>query len=153
MVQVTWPRWLPCPYMVKTLKKSSSPEPKGLWPWNLVYVCRTGARVLPSMFKWWPSVAHDLLYGKVRFGPLCFCLRKGKTMDISETIVIHWPWTKVTQIQHFQTCFSEKLLGWLKPNFANWSQISCGSSMGWGNESLFKWSRSHGQDGHYAHIW
>ena len=27
MSWVTWPTWLPCPYMVKTLKKSSSPEP------------------------------------------------------------------------------------------------------------------------------
>ena len=29
--------------------------------------------------------------------------------------VIHWPWSKVTRIQHFQTSFPEKLLGWLKP--------------------------------------
>ena len=36
-VWVTWPRWPPCPYMVKTLQKSSSLEPKGLWPWNLVW--------------------------------------------------------------------------------------------------------------------
>ena len=35
MVLVTWPRWPPCPYMVKTLKKSS-PEPEGQWPWDLV---------------------------------------------------------------------------------------------------------------------
>ena len=28
-VWVTWPRWPPRPYMVKTLQKSSSPEPKG----------------------------------------------------------------------------------------------------------------------------
>ena len=34
--------------------------------------------------------------------------------------VIHWPWSKVTRIQHFQTSFPEKLLGWLKPNFM-WS--------------------------------
>ena len=27
MFLVTWPRWPPCPYMVKTLLKSSSPEP------------------------------------------------------------------------------------------------------------------------------
>ena len=35
MVLVTWSRWPPCPYMVKTLKKSS-PEPEGWWPWDLV---------------------------------------------------------------------------------------------------------------------
>ena len=34
---VTWPRWRPCPYMVKTLKKFSSLEPLGRFPRNLVY--------------------------------------------------------------------------------------------------------------------
>ena len=37
MVLVTWPRWPPRPYMVKTLQKSSSPEPEGRWPWDLIY--------------------------------------------------------------------------------------------------------------------
>ena len=46
------------------------------------------ARVLPSLFKWWPWVDHDLFYGKVKFGPLCFCMGKGKTMDFSEIIVV-----------------------------------------------------------------
>ena len=36
---------------------------------------------------------------------------------------------------------------------AYWSQISCGASMGWGNESLHMGSRSHDQDGRHAHIW
>ena len=38
-------------------------------------------------------------------------------------------------------------------HWANWTQISYGDSLGWGNESLFKWSWSHDQDGHHAHIW
>ena len=25
-------------------------------------------------------------YGKVKFGPLCFCMEKGKTRDFSETV-------------------------------------------------------------------
>ena len=36
MVLVTWPRLPPHPYMVITLQKSSSPEPEGWWPWDLV---------------------------------------------------------------------------------------------------------------------
>ena len=36
MMVVTLPRWPPCPYMVKTLQKSSAPEPVDLFPWNLV---------------------------------------------------------------------------------------------------------------------
>ena len=34
-VWVTWSRWPPRPYVVKTLQKSS-PEPKGQWPCGLV---------------------------------------------------------------------------------------------------------------------
>ena len=41
----------------------------------------------------------------------------------------------------------------LQNRWADWSQISCGASMGWGNESLFPGSRSHDQDGRHAHIW
>ena len=36
---------------------------------------------------------------------------------------------------------------------ANQSQILCGASLGRGDESLYKWSRSHDQDGRHAHIW
>ena len=36
-VMVTWPIWPPCPYIVKTFKESSLPEPTDQWPWNLVY--------------------------------------------------------------------------------------------------------------------
>ena len=48
------------------------------------------------------------------------------TIWISKVKVIHWPWSKVTQIQHFQTSFPEKLLGWLKPNFM-WSLSGMGA--------------------------
>ena len=37
--------------------------------------------------------------------------------------------------------------------WANWTHISYGDSLGWGYESLFKWSWSHDQDGRHAHIW
>ena len=35
MMLVAWPRWLPSPYMVKTLQKSSSPESVDQFPRNL----------------------------------------------------------------------------------------------------------------------
>ena len=41
----------------------------------------------------------------------------------------------------------------LRNRLANQSQILCGASLGRGNESLYKWSRSHDQDGCHAHIW
>ena len=37
-------------------------------------------------------------------------------------------------------------------SLANQAQILCGASLGKGNESLYKWSRSHDQDGRHAHI-
>ena len=56
MVLVTWPRWLPCPYMVKTLWKSSSPEPEGWWPWDLVCSIEDvgPAKFVQMMILGWP---------------------------------------------------------------------------------------------------
>ena len=73
-VQVTWPRWPLRPYMVKTLKNLLLQNQKDddLESW---YVA-SGAPVLPSLFKWWPWVDLNLFYGKVKFGPLCFCMGK-----------------------------------------------------------------------------
>ena len=47
MVLITWPRWPPRPYMVKTLQISSSPEPGGQWPWDVL--CSIGG-VRPTKF-------------------------------------------------------------------------------------------------------
>ena len=74
-VQVTLPRWPPpCPCIVKTLKNLLLQNQKAddLETWYAA----SGARVLPSLFKWWPWVDLDLFYGKVKFGPLCFCMGK-----------------------------------------------------------------------------
>ena len=87
MVQVTWPRWPPCPYMVKTFKNLLLQNQKSydLETWHVAL----GTQALQSLYKWWPWVDLDLFYGKVKFGPLCFVWEKGKTMDFSETIVIY----------------------------------------------------------------
>ena len=47
MMLVTWPRWPPRPYMVKTLQNHSSPEPAGRFPRHLV--CSIGDSS-PSQF-------------------------------------------------------------------------------------------------------
>ena len=41
--------------------------------WNAA----SGARVLPTVFKWWRWVDLDLFYGNINFGPLCFFIGKG----------------------------------------------------------------------------
>ena len=48
------------------------------------------------------------------------------------------------------TMFNHLLL-WNR--FANQSQIVYGASLGRGNESLYKWSRSHDKDGRHARMW
>ena len=40
-----------------------------------------------------------------------------KPLWISKVKAIHWPLSKVTQIQHFKTSFPKTTLGQLKPNF------------------------------------
>ena len=51
-------------------------------PWNQKaddpesWCVASGARVLTSLFKWWPWVDHDLFYSKVKFGSLCFYMGK-----------------------------------------------------------------------------
>ena len=84
--QGTWPRWRPCPYMVKTLKNLlRNQKANDLETWYAA----SGARVLPSLFKWWPWVDLDLFYGRSDLVLYAFVWEKGKTMDFSETIVVY----------------------------------------------------------------
>ena len=76
--------WPPCSYNYgKNLKKSSSLEPKGRWPWKLVccigYLSTT--KFVQMMPLGWP-------WPILQWGPLCYCMGKS-TMDFSETIVVY----------------------------------------------------------------
>ena len=59
MFQVTWPRWLPGPYMVKTFKNLLL---RNLWPWNLLYsigYSSTTKFVQMMTLGWtWPFLWH-----------------------------------------------------------------------------------------------
>ena len=131
---VTSPRWPPRPYMVKTLQKSSSPEPAGRFSRNLACSIRTPAH--HSLFKWWPWVDLDLFNGRVKFGNLGFSIGKVKTVDFSEHLQpVTWnqlkkgTYVSIEGQGHFltlaqghlhtklKTCFSQKPLGQSKPNF------------------------------------
>ena len=67
-------QWPTCPYMVKILKnlllQNQKADDLEIW------YAAPGAQVLPSFFKCRPWVDFDLFYGKVKFGPLCFCMGK-----------------------------------------------------------------------------
>ena len=67
-VWVTWPKWPPRPYMVETLKKTSSPEPKGQWHRGFVYsIGDLGpTKFVHMMTLGWPWP----FYGKVK----CFLI-------------------------------------------------------------------------------
>ena len=82
MSRVTWPTWPPCPYMVKTLKNLlQNQQIDDLETW---YVALS-MRVLPRLYKLWPWIDLDLLYIKVKFGYIGFCM--GESEFCFETIV------------------------------------------------------------------
>ena len=82
---ITWPTWPPYPYMVKTLKKSSTQEPIDQWPWNLVcsIVYGSTAKVVQIM----TLVDLDPFYAKVKFGHIGFLWEEVKIIYFLETIV------------------------------------------------------------------
>ena len=73
--------------MIKTFKNLHLCKQKvdDLESWYAAFA----TQVLPSVLIWWPSVDLDLFYGKVKFGPLCFCMGQDKTMDFSETLAVY----------------------------------------------------------------
>ena len=72
----------------KNLKKSSSPEPKGRWPWDLVYSigCSSTAKFVQMM-----TLGLTLSYFMARsnLAPYAFVWEKGNTMYFSESIVVY----------------------------------------------------------------
>ena len=152
----------------KNLKKSSSPELKGRWPWNLV--CSIGCTSTAKLFKWWPWVYLNYFTAMSNLVPYVFVWEMGKTMAFSETIVVYdvevgrcsklCEYMNLYEYQRSRSFIDLgprslrfnifKLFFFLRNRYADWSQISSGASMGWGNESLFKWSRSHDQYGCHA---
>ena len=123
------------------LKKSSYPEPIDRWPWNLVcsIVHGSSTKVVQIMTLGWPwpilrqgQICHiGFCMGKTEnylfFGNYCSlgsqsCLKRlakwvNEVEWVSKVKVILWPWSKVTQISKFKTCFSRKQYGNLEPKF------------------------------------
>ena len=130
MVVVHWPRWPPCPYMVKTFKNLLLQNRGCLGAESLHK--SSGTRGLPKLLKWWLYIDIWPFYGEVKFGSLCICIG---------TIHLYGK-----NAENFK-----RLLVWSL--WANVAQILCGASLGWGNERLLKWSGSIDQDGCHAHIW
>ena len=165
MVQVTWPIWPPCPYLVKTWKnKSFSLEPKCRWHWKLVCSigCASTTKFILMMTLGWPWPI--LRQGQI-WSPMLLYGEKGKTMDFSEIIVvcgrsmqstkwvyellwmstvkvIHWLWSEVTRIQHsLETARLTEAKFHVEPPWdGEW-------------KCVYKWFMPHDQDGRHVHIW
>ena len=121
---VTLPRWPPCPYMVKTLQKSSSTEPVGListklgmshhWLLPIIVCSNDDGRV-----------DLDLFYSKVKFGNIglsigksenCWFFRTFAACDLKPIEIMkiceYWrsrsfldPWPKVIYIWKLKLAF------------------------------------------------
>ena len=70
MVTVYWPRWLPCPYMVKTFK--SLLLQNQISPWTLPLHKSSETGDLQKLLKWWSYVDIWPFYGKVKFASHAF---------------------------------------------------------------------------------
>ena len=74
-----------------------------------------------------------------------------------ELLVYQWLWRpssvvcRPSSVVRPSVNIFKHLLLW--NHWANWTQISYGDSLTWGNKSLFKCSWSHDKDGRHAHIW
>ena len=85
MVQVTWPIWPQCPYMVNTLKNISSLEPNSRCPWKLV--CNIGYSstikfIQMTTLGWpWPISGEGQIWSLM-------LLYEKNIMEFSETIVV-----------------------------------------------------------------
>ena len=155
------------PLYGNNLKIASSLEPKGQLPWKLE--CSIGYLSTTKFVQMMTWDDLDLFYRKVKFVPYAFVWEKGKTM---ETIVVFdIKVGRCCQLNVYMNLFvyqrsrsfidrqrslrfnTFKLLFLRNYHKANWSQILFEASIGWRNESEYKWFMSHDQDDCHAHIW
>ena len=130
IVAVSWPRWPPCPYMVKTFKNLLLQNWECLGAESLQK--SSGMRGLWKLLKELSYVDIWPFYGKVKFASLCICM---SPIHLNRKIVENF----------------KGLLLW--SHRAKFAQIPYWAFLGRGNERLLKWSRFIDQDCRHAHIW
>ena len=139
---VTWPRWPPCPYMVRTLKNLllQNQSTNDLETWY-VALCMW---ILPRLFKLSPWVDLDLFYAKVKFGHIGFCMGKSENylflahlstrcsrwaivITLCPASVVSRPSSVVCRQQFIQSTSPPKLLDQFQNNFTQmfpWSSFT-----------------------------
>ena len=109
MVTVCWPRWSPCPYMVKTSNKYSAPEPR--MPWGWIFAQIIGDERSTKIAK---IIVVHWCFTFLRRGQLCF------PMHLYGTHTFVWK-----KCWEFQTTSPLKPLGQCCSNFI-WSLLRFG---------------------------
>ena len=129
-------------YYLKTVKMMSLG-----WPWPIL----RQSQIWSLMFLYGENV-KQWIFQKLLLSVITKLI-VGRCSQLNEYMKLHeyqksrlFIESKVTQIQHFKFIFLTNCL-------ADWNQILCGASMGWGNDRLCQWSRLHDQYGRHAHIW
>ena len=127
---IHWPRWLLCPYMVKTLKNLLLQNWGSLVAESLRKSSGMGG--LPKLLKWWSYIDVWPFYGEVKFALVCICMGPihlyGKNVDNFKWLLLWSLW-------------------------ANVAQISRGASLWQENKRLLKWSWAFDRNGCHAYIW
>ena len=112
MVTIHWPRWPPCPYMVKTFKNLLL-QTRGCLVDESLHKS-SGMGGLPKLLKWWLYIVVWPFYGEVKFASLCICMG---------TINLYGK-----NVENF------KRLLWSL--WANIAPILCGASLVWGERKI-----------------
>ena len=133
IVAVHWPRWLPCPYMVKTFKNLLLQNQGCLMAESLHKSSGMGG--LPKLIKWWSYIDIWPFYGEVKFASVCICMGP---INLHGKIVDNFKWLPLWSLWSL---------------WASVAQISCGAFLGQENERLLKWAWCIDQNGCHAHKW
>ena len=110
IVMVHWPRWPPCPYIVKTFKNLLLQNLECLGAESLHK--SLGTRGLPKLLKElsyvdiWPFYGTvKYAYGKVKFASLCICMSpihlNRKSIENFKGLLLWSHWAKFAQISYW----------------------------------------------------
>ena len=91
MMLVTWPRWLPSPYVVKPFKNLLL---LNRWTdYHKTWYVASGTPVHHSLFKWWSWVDLDIVYGIVKLWNLGLSIGKSENSGFFRNYYSLWPET------------------------------------------------------------
>ena len=100
MVAVNWPRWPPCPYMVKTFRKSFSPDQRMPWGWIFAQIIgdERSTKIAKMMVVHWRLTflrRCQVCFRMHLYGPHTFVWKKHLIISNDTSSEASWPmWLK-----------------------------------------------------------